>query len=171
MKKCFYLLSLVFIACTSSTDNKQNTISQKQIKEPLIKANKTASEIENEQIEAYIKRRGWEVEETGTGLRYLITFKGGGKLPEVGDVAQIKYKISLINGKECYQSQEDTPEEFVVEKDNIESGLQEGIQYIPVGSKATFIIPSHLAHGLLGDLNKIPPRSTIIYEVHLVGIK
>ena len=39
------------------------------------------------------------------------------------------------------------------------------------GDKARFIIPPHLAYGLLGDENRIPARSIIIYQVELVDVK
>jgi FKBP-type peptidyl-prolyl cis-trans isomerase len=38
------------------------------------------------------------------------------------------------------------------------------------GDKARFILPPHIAHGLLGDENRIPPRSVIVYEVELLNI-
>jgi FKBP-type peptidyl-prolyl cis-trans isomerase len=31
-------------------------------------------------------------------------------------------------------------------------------------------MPPHLAHGLLGDENKIPPRSVIVYDLHLIDV-
>ena len=39
-----------------------------------------------------------------------------------------------------------------------------------VGDKAKFIIPSHLAFGLLGDENKIPKRATLVYDVELIDV-
>ena len=38
------------------------------------------------------------------------------------------------------------------------------------GDKARFIMPPHLAHGLLGDNHKIPARAIIIYEVELIKL-
>jgi FKBP-type peptidyl-prolyl cis-trans isomerase FkpA len=55
--------------------------------------------------------------------------------------------------------------------DNVESGLHEGILYMNEGSKALLVIPSHLAHGLVGDMNKIPPKSTIVYDIELLELK
>jgi FKBP-type peptidyl-prolyl cis-trans isomerase len=49
--------------------------------------------------------------------------------------------------------------------------LHEGIQLLHVGDKAIFILPSHLAHGLLGDEDKIPPHSAVIYDIELLGIR
>jgi FKBP-type peptidyl-prolyl cis-trans isomerase len=39
-----------------------------------------------------------------------------------------------------------------------------------VGDKARLILPPHLAHGLLGDENRIPARSIIVYEIELLDI-
>jgi FKBP-type peptidyl-prolyl cis-trans isomerase FkpA len=33
------------------------------------------------------------------------------------------------------------------------------------------ILPSHLAHGLLGDDNKIPPKASVIYELELLSLR
>jgi FKBP-type peptidyl-prolyl cis-trans isomerase len=51
-----------------------------------------------------------------------------------------------------------------------ESGLEQGILMMQEGDKARFILPPHLAHGLLGDENMIPARSIIVYEVELLDI-
>jgi len=32
-------------------------------------------------------------------------------------------------------------------------------------------LPSHLAHGLLGDLDKIPPQSILLIDVQLNNVK
>ena len=39
-----------------------------------------------------------------------------------------------------------------------------------VGDKMRFILPSHLAHGLTGDQTKIPPFSSVMYEIELLEI-
>ena len=82
----------------------------------------------------------------------------------------INYTVTLLNGDTCYATKGE-PEEFTVGEDNAESGLHEGIQLMHEGDKAIMIIPSHLAHGLAGDLKKIPIRSTIVYDVELVKVK
>jgi FKBP-type peptidyl-prolyl cis-trans isomerase len=61
-------------------------------------------------------------------------------------------------------------EEFVIDKSDIESGIQEGIKKMREGDRAKMIIPSHLAHGLVGDLDKIPPLSVIVVDIHLIGL-
>jgi FKBP-type peptidyl-prolyl cis-trans isomerase len=39
-----------------------------------------------------------------------------------------------------------------------------------VGDKMRFILPSHLAHGLTGDQSKIPPLSSVVYEIELLEL-
>jgi len=60
---------------------------------------------------------------------------------------------------------------FEVGHGGVENGLEEGILMMKNKEKYRFIMPPHKAHGLLGDLNKIPARSTIIYYVEVLDIQ
>ncbi len=123
------------------------------------------------EIDQYVAHRGWKMITTGTGLRYMITQKGNGEAAVLEKQAKVNYKITLLDGKLCYSSDSSGPKVFVIGKDNVETGLHEGIQLLHVGDKAMFILPSHLAHGLMGDDAKIPPRSTVIYDIELIAIR
>jgi len=48
--------------------------------------------------------------------------------------------------------------------------LEEGLLLLHQGDKAKFIIPSHLAYGLLGDQKQIPPGATLVYDVELIQL-
>jgi FKBP-type peptidyl-prolyl cis-trans isomerase len=52
----------------------------------------------------------------------------------------------------------------------VESGLHEGVQMMHVGDKMRFILPSFRAHGLTGDNSKIPPLTSVVYEIELLGL-
>jgi FKBP-type peptidyl-prolyl cis-trans isomerase FkpA len=56
----------------------------------------------------------------------------------------------------------------VVGMEEIESGIHKAVQFMKKGDKALILIPSHLAHGLLGDMNKIPPQTPIIYDIYIL---
>ncbi|RMG82245.1 MAG: peptidylprolyl isomerase [Bacteroidetes bacterium] len=173
MKKLLLLISipLLFISCSCNRKQKPVNITPQTIKEPMIKVNKSKVQMESEQIEHYIKRHKIPVERSGTGLRYYIYHKGNGPQAHEGQVAKVNFTVKLLNGEEVYSTKETGPQEFLIGMDNVESGLHEGITYMHVGDKAILILPSHLAHGLLGDRNKIPPRSTIIYDIELLELK
>ncbi len=164
---------LLFIsACNSDRrQNQQQPIDQKLMEKSLVYANKQAVKLENEQIKAFIRRHNWQMKETGSGLRYSIYFDGNGPNAELGKIAVLKYRVLLIDGSEIYSSDKSGLKEFEIGRGGVESGLEEGILLMRVGDRAKFIIPSHLAFGLLGDQDKVPPKSTLIYDLELVALK
>lgn len=167
---CMLILSLS--ACRSNQKEEQpKEIDTKKLEEPLIHANKQAVKEEEIQINNYIKRRNWKVKETGSGLRYGIYKKGDGAKAEGGKIAVLNYSVELINGEKIYSSEESGTKEFLIGRGGVESGLEEGILLLRVGDRAKFIIPSHLGYGLLGDQDKVPSKSTLIYDIELLELK
>ncbi len=137
-------------------------------REKMIRLNKFLAGKDMELINAYISRRNWDIEFTGTGLGYQICQVGDGQRVERGHQITINYTSSLLDGRICYSSDEDGPKSFRVGQGGVESGLEEGVLMLRVGDKARFILPPFLAHGLIGDQNRIPPRAVLIYEVEVL---
>lgn len=118
--------------------------------------------------------KDWEMQETGSGLQYYIYEAGDFDTtfsPRKGNLAEIEFEATLLDGTVCDKTEEDEYQEFVVDNSEIESGLQEGIKKMTIGDRAKFIIPSHLGHGLIGNMDNIPPLTTLVIDVHLLGIK
>lgn len=115
--------------------------------------------------------KDWELTQTGTGLRYYVYEKGEGPKPARKQTAEIEYVVSLLDGTECYKTDDDEYEELLVDQSDVETGVQEAIKLLNVGDRAKLIIPSHIGHGLLGDQDKIPPLTTLVVDIHLMGIK
>jgi len=167
---------LVLVTFLTSCNQKPGTLQQEgkgkpSSKEALVKANRYLVKSENENIENYIERHGWKMKATGSGLRYMIYKEGSGPKAQKGQVAVLNYKLMLITGDVLYSSDKDGPLIFQIGYGGVESGLEEAILLLRKGDKARLIIPSHLAHGLLGDQKKIPPRSTVIYDIEVVNLK
>ena len=59
---------------------------------------------------------------------------------------------------------------FRVGNATVISGLEEGILLLRQGDRAKFIIPSHLAYGLIGDQNNVGSKTTLVYDIDLVKI-
>ncbi|NPD45428.1 MULTISPECIES: FKBP-type peptidyl-prolyl cis-trans isomerase [unclassified Lentimicrobium] len=175
MKVSFFifiiLLSLVSCQNHENDQKPKNRLSNKVIKDKLVKTNQFLVKAEEQNIIDYIARHQYKMTETGSGLFYEIYKKGRGVQAEKGKVAVLNFSISLLNGKTIYRSEEKGVKEFLIGKGRVESGLEEGILLLHVGDRARIIIPSHLAFGLLGDLNKIPEKATIIYDLELVNLK
>lgn len=170
-KLLIFILSLLAIAgCKEKIQQPVKEINMNELKEPLMKVNRKISREEKLAIDGYVKRRNWNMTETGTGVRYMIIEQGSEETPASGDVVIIDFEISLLDGTVCYTSKESGPEHFVVDYDNVESGMHEAIKHLHKGDKAIIIIPSHRAFGLAGDMAKIPPLSTVIYKIHVLEI-
>lgn len=166
--KWINLLSLVllFSACENADEKRPLDWTT----DKSIELNSEWSEEEEFYIQQYLKRRpNWEMIDTGTGLRYMIYSQGDGDSAVRGHYAKVSYKISLLTDEVLYSSEESGPKEFKIDHSEVESGLQEGIKKMRVGDKGIFIIPSHIAHGLAGDMNKIPPLETIIMDIHFIS--
>lgn len=143
----------------------------REFQNKLIDANKIYVKKESDEIDRYVAHRSWQMTTTGTGLRYMITKNGTGAIALPDQRAKVNFKISLLDGTLCYSSDSTGAKEFTIGRDNVESGLHEGIQYLHVGDKAVFILPSHLAHGLIGDESKIPPHASVRYDIELLSLK
>lgn len=164
------IILLVFFSCSGSEDKNQIKINPQELQEQLLEANKRALSVEKEQIQEYIKQKSIEVITTKTGLSYTIYEDVKSDSIVDGQVVKIDYSVELLDGTECYNT-EGKGEEFTVGKDYVESGLHEAVKYLSKGDKAIIIIPSHLGHGLTGDFEKIPIRSTIIYNIQILDVK
>jgi FKBP-type peptidyl-prolyl cis-trans isomerase FkpA len=129
------------------------------MKEPLLKANKYLLRQEEEDINDFVRRYQWNMEISGTGLRYMIDsirFRCKGSIRS--SLVSLSYKVKLLTGEIIYDSEISGLKEFVAGRGGVESGLEEGIKLLRKGDRAKFVLPSHLAFGLLGDSERIPPR-------------
>lgn len=168
MKKWMYIVPLVLLAaCGEEEKPKQIDWDQKKSTE----FNKELAIEQEMQIKFFLEQhRDWKLEKTGSGLQYYVYEKGEGDQAQPGMKAQVEMEVSLLDGTSCYKTAKDEIEEFVVDKSDIETGVQEGIKKLHVGDRAKLIIPSHLAHGLVGDMDKIPPLTVILVDIHLIGL-
>jgi len=163
-------LIVLLVSCGQPefSDKKANP---EKMSESLLKANKKLVKNENEQIADFISRYGWKMTETGSGLRYMVYKQGSGKLAMKGDKVSLKYSVSLLNGDVCYSSEETGNKVFIVGQGGVETGMEEGILFLKKGDRAKFILPSHLAFGLVGDGSKIPAKATLVYDIELLDLK
>ncbi|MEQ8324283.1 MAG: FKBP-type peptidyl-prolyl cis-trans isomerase [Vicingaceae bacterium] len=157
-------------SCGQRNSNKTTGTEIRTSKDPLIEENKRLTLEESRIMDRYIERRKWDMTTTGTGLRYMIYENGYGVDAAEGMRATVNYEIALMDGTLCYSSDEQGPRTFTIGRDNVESGIHEGITYMKVGDKVKMLIPSYLAHGLVGDQNKIPPRSPLVVDLHLIRL-
>lgn len=106
---------------------------------------------------------------TESGLQYEVLKMGKGNKPAATDSVKVHYHGTLIDGT-VFDSSVDHGEPITFGLNQVIAGWTEGVQLMPVGSKFRFYIPQELGYGsrAAGD---IPPYSTLIFDVELLGIE
>ncbi len=168
-----YALYSIIIATTIASCQPNKTETRKQMdkaqtKEALARINRVLVKEDREQIEGYIKRQKLTgMRESKTGLFHLVWGNATGDSVKKNDLVEYSFRVTLLDGTLCYESKPDSLGAFVVGHGGVESGLEEGILLMKQGQKAKFIMPPYLAHGLIGDANRIPARAIIVYDIEL----
>ena len=165
-----YSILLACCGCKQGKPEQGEQVPTEDQDEMLVRINKYLVRKDVELIESYAKRRGWNIKQTESGLFYEIYEEGSGDSARDGRLVTIDYTLSLLDGTICYSSDESGPKTFRLGRSREESGLEQGLLMMRVGDKAHLILPPHLAYGLLGDEERIPARSIIVYDVELVKV-
>lgn len=87
--------------------------------------------------------------------------------PKKGDVAFFDYEIKDLKGNVIYSELELRPQTYLVDKQNLMTGLREGIKLMHKNEKVTFLFPSHIAYGYHGDDKKIGTNQPLLCTVSL----
>jgi FKBP-type peptidyl-prolyl cis-trans isomerase FkpA len=162
---------LILAGCTEPREEhkKPVNINKEALKKQFIEANKMLAQKESDDLDTYARNHQMNFVNTPLGIRYHV-YSASAKGDSIRDKMQItiEYTVSLLDGTECYSSKESGPKTFTVGMEEMESGIHKAVKFLKKGDKAIVLIPSHLAHGLLGDMNKIPPQMPIVYDIHIL---
>lgn len=97
---------------------------------------------------------------------------GTGPEPHEGQIVLVHYTGRLENGTKFDSSLDrGEPLEFVLGAGQVIAGWDMGIAAMKVGGKARLTIPPELGYGKRGYPGVIPPNATLIFDVHLVGVR
>lgn len=105
-----------------------------------------------------------------SGLQYKVLQSGEGKTPGADDSVVAHYRGTLLDGTEFDSSyKRNKPSTFQLGK--VIKGWTEALQLMKEGDKWELYVPPQLAYGERGRAKKIPPNSTLIFEVELISVK
>ncbi len=163
------LLLLITTACTDTATNNAQHKATSPSKTELMAANKLMVKKEKQDILDYIRRHGYNMQSTGSGLYYNVyKTMPHGKLIALGDTVSVEYTLSLLNGDTIYDKSNAKKYTLVVGKSDKESGLLEALEMMKKGEKARLIVPAHLGFGLLGDQDKITTKTSLVYDIKIL---
>jgi FKBP-type peptidyl-prolyl cis-trans isomerase len=137
-------------------------------KNRLININKYLANKDLDIMRHFVKRKSWKMSLSDEGYFYEILNEG--EPPKITDKKQVtcNCRISLLDGTLCYNIKNKM---FVVGGSDEIYGLHNAIKFLGKGGQARFIFPSHLAYGIRGDFNKIPPRTILLYNISVTNVR
>lgn len=166
-----FLVSFLIFSCKQSQEARKplSQASGSFMKKSVVR-NKKLVATEEQQIDSLIK--------SNPKVKYMASTKGywytyftqnfqDTLTPKKGDVAFFDYEIKDLKGNTIYSEVELRPQTYAVDKQNIMTGLREGIKLMHKNEKVTFLFPSHIAFGYHGDNKKIGTNQPLICTVTL----
>ncbi|WP_179333077.1 gliding motility-associated peptidyl-prolyl isomerase GldI [Winogradskyella costae] len=129
--------------------------------------NKKLNELEQQQILDIIKSNpdnNYIASESGFWYYYNSKIEMDTIQPQFGDVVNFTFDVSNIEGTEIYAN---TNKTYIIDKEELFTGLREGLKLLKPSETATFIFPSQKAFGYYGDEHKIGTNVPLICEVTL----
>ena len=135
-----------------------------------IERNKKLVASEEDRIQAVIKKTA--------GIEFLASKKGywyhfskrnmqDTLTPKKGDVAFYDYEVKDLKGNIIYTKEETQPQTYYVDKQNIMTGLRDGIKLMRKKETFVFLFPSHMGYGYHGDNKKIGTNIPLLCTVTL----
>jgi gliding motility-associated peptidyl-prolyl isomerase len=171
LKFTLIILFSFFISCKQDQEARK-PISQASgsFMKKSIERNKKLISTEEDRIDSIIKSQPKNKYYTSKkGFWYTYKFQNtlDSLSPKRGDVAIFNYEIKDLKGKIIYSEAELNTQTYLVDKQNIMTGLREGIKLMHKSEKVIFLFPSHTAYGFHGDNKKIGTNQPLICTLKL----
>ncbi len=92
------------------------------------------------------------------------------KTPSFGHIVNFNYTVSDLQNATIYSNDIIGTQNYTIDKEELFTGLREGLKLMKAGEVVSFIFPSNKAYGFYGDFNKIKRNMPIICKVTLNSI-
>ena len=90
--------------------------------------------------------------------------------PDFGDIVSFNYNIKTLNDELIYSKEDLKNQTYIMDKQELFSGLREGLKLMKSGETVTFMFPSQKAYGYYGDEQKIGTNLPLKCEVSIHSI-
>ena len=166
------LLAAGFAACGDRKATGSVVSSSESPKEdkdaPYVEGTKNIMRRENEEMQMFIQRYGWNMQRTSTGLYIQVLEPGSGDLFKENDRVAMEYHTFLLSGEQVYSSDSNGVKVFMVKRSEEIDALHEAAQLLRPGAKASLVIPSYLGYGVAGDGDRIQGLQPFMMEIRIL---
>jgi hypothetical protein len=149
---------------------------QQQINKERDAEDATRNTADDAAIKDFFAKNNIKAQKTESGLYYFITKQGVGNNAKTDQTVYVNYTGRLLNGTSFDsnvdpQFKHQEPFSFMLGRNRVIRGWDEGLTLLNKGAKATFYIPSNLAYGPNSPSPAIPANSVLIFDIELIDIK
>ncbi len=127
----------------------------------------TLEQTEENKIIDYAADNNFDAIRTRSGVYIANHIVGKGDSVKWGDPIKVHYKGYFLDGQEFDSSiKRGVPIEFRV--GSMVAGWNEAFPFLKMGSKATFLIPSHMGYGKRGFPGFVGPDEILLFDVEIL---
>lgn len=175
MKYLFLIFTIVFFAsCSQQQARKPISHSEGSFMKESAERNKKLVAKEEKVIDSIIKSHPaikYFASKKGYWYTYELRNETDTLRPKRGDIAYFEYDVKDIKGNVIYTKEELKPQVYAVDKQNIMSGLRDGIKLMKKNETVRFLFTSNNGYGYHGDNDKITTNESLICTVTLNDFK
>lgn len=110
-----------------------------------------------------------DLQTTGSGLQYQILEAGRGDPPSLDDRVRLHYAAWLEDGT-LFDDSYSKAKPADLNVGTLIPGWREALQLMRPGARFRVVVPPKLAYGEKGVEGKVPPNSTLIFDMHLLEV-
>lgn len=166
-------LVLLVFSCKTPEARRPVTVKTGSFIDASVERNKQLNAKEKAFIENLMKQQEKEYIASGNGFWYYYNNKVENdtlKTPAFGDIVNYDYNVKDMNGSVIYSAEDIKTQTYAMDKEELFTGLREGLKLMKSGETVTFLFPSQKAYGYYGDENKIGTNVPLICEVTVNSI-
>ena len=157
MKYAVFLFLMTLMVSCNFNDSNTNA----PLQEPF-----DYSEINEQDINAYLTANDLVSLKTESGLHYIIENQGDGVKPNASSNVTVAYKGYFLNGTVFDES---SAEGLTIGLNQVIEGWTEGISLFNEGGNGILLVPAHLGYGSF-DYSTIPGGSVLVFDISLISV-
>lgn len=168
-----YFILLLFFGCKTPEARRPITSKSGSFINESIARNKALNAKETAIIEKIMQESNQNYIASESGFWYYYNTKTESDTlftAQFGDIVNYNYNVKALNGNVIYSKADTKTQNYAMDKEELFTGLREGLKLMKSGETVTFLFPSQKAYGYYGDENKIGTNVPLICEVTVNSI-
>ncbi len=166
------ILFVLIISCSNPEARKPIVRKTSSFMSESIERNKMLNKAENAILLQRIKSdtlHSYVNSENGFWYYYDISISDESYTPKRGDEVFYSHEIRTLNDAILYSEEALGTKSYLIDKEELITGLQDALKIMKEGEKITFLFPSYKAYGYTG-FDKVQANQPLIYTIQLLKI-